>query len=114
MKDQRVYMHHILDAIQHVQDYVSPGREVFFSSTLHQDATIRKLEIIGEAAGRISAEVRDRHKEVPWGKIIAFRNILIHEYMGVTLATVWEIVQRDLPELKLQIQAILDELNHAS
>ena len=114
MKDQRVYMHHILDAIQNVHDYVSPGREVFFSSTLHQDATIRKLAIIGEAAGRVSEEICDRHKEVPWGKIIAFRNILVHEYEGVTLETVRGIIKRDIPELKEQIQAILEELNRAS
>ncbi len=114
MKDQRVYMHHILDAIQHVEEYVSPGREVFFSSTLHQDATIRKLAIIGEAAGRVSEEICDRHKEVPWGQIIAFRNLLIHEYEGVTLEIVWGIIKRDIPELKEQIQAILEELNRDS
>lgn len=113
MKDQRVYLHHTLDAVRHIQEYISPGREVFFSSTMHQDATIRQLAIIGEAASKLSADIRDQHNEVPWGKIIAFRNILIHEYMGVNLDTLWQIVQRDLPELKGQIQAILEELNRA-
>jgi uncharacterized protein with HEPN domain len=111
MKDQRVYLHHILDAAGRIEEYGSPGRDVFFSSNLHQDAAIRQLAIIGEAASKLGEHVRDRHSEVPWAKIISFRNILIHDYVGVKLEILWDIIRDDLPTLKQQVQQILEELN---
>ena len=71
----------------------------FAQSELHQNAVIRPLEIIGEAARRISQDTRDAHPEIPWEQMIGMRNRLIHEYFRVNLTTVWETVQNDLPSL---------------
>jgi uncharacterized protein with HEPN domain len=71
---------------------------------------IRQLEIIGEATKRLSQDPRSRHHEVPWRRIAGPRDVLIHDYMGVDLAAVWEITQRDLPVLKKHVRMILKEL----
>ena len=72
-----------------------------------KSATIRELEIIGEAASRISAEKKDEYSDVPWRLMKDFRNVLSHEYFGVNDEVVWDIVQHKLPELKVQIDNIL-------
>ena len=71
----------------------------FTQSELHQNAVIRPLEIIGEAARRVSQETRDAHPEIPWEQMIGMRNRLIHEYFRVNLSTVWQTVQNDLSPL---------------
>lgn len=111
MKSDRVYLRHILDAIQKVESYVLVGRETFMSVSHWQDATIRQLEIIGEATKRLSQGLRSRYDEVPWRRISGLRDVLIHDYMGVDLAAVWQITQRDLPTLKERVQFILEELD---
>jgi len=73
--------------------------EEFEQSDLHQNAVIRSLEIIGEAARLVSKQTRDAHPEIPWSQMIGMRNRLIHEYFRVDLATVWETIQKDLPAL---------------
>jgi uncharacterized protein with HEPN domain len=111
MNDDRVYLKHILDAIERIESYVSVGHGTFMSTSHWQDATIRQLEIIGEATKRLSQDLRTRYDEVPWRRIAGLRDVLIHNYMGVDLVAVWEITQRDLPVLKQNVQAILEELN---
>ena len=71
----------------------------FVASDLHQSAILRKLEIIGEAAGQVSKEFRQQHPEIPWSGMISLRNRLIHGYRVVQLDIVWRVVQRDLPAL---------------
>ena len=71
----------------------------FAASKLHQNAVIRSLEVIGEAATRVAAQFRDAHPEIPWRDIIGTRNRLIHNYSNVSLDVVWDISQNKLPEL---------------
>lgn len=73
--------------------------EEFARSELHQSAVMRPLEIIGEAAGRVSKQTQVAQPEIPWEQMIGMRNRLIHEYFRVDLRTVWETVQDDLPPL---------------
>jgi uncharacterized protein with HEPN domain len=71
----------------------------FAQSELHQNALIRPLEIIGEAARRTSIETQQAHPEIPWQQMIGMRNRLIHEYFRINLEAVWETVQNDIPRL---------------
>jgi uncharacterized protein with HEPN domain len=105
-KDQ-VYLQHILDALLKIESYISVGQEEFLKASHWQDAVIRELEIIGEAAKRISKILRSQFPKIPWRKMTGLRDVLIHDYMGVDILSVWEITQQDLPDLKNQIQNIL-------
>jgi uncharacterized protein with HEPN domain len=82
MKDDRIYLLHIEEAIATIQDYVSTGRDDFFTKKMVQDAVIRNLEIIGEAVKNISPATRLNAPEVPWQKIAGLRDVLIHDYFG--------------------------------
>jgi uncharacterized protein with HEPN domain len=81
--------------------------EAFEQSELHQNAVMRPLEIIGEAARRLSQETRDAHPAIPWDQMIGMRNRLIHEYFRVNVMTVWETVQNDLPRLIALIEPLV-------
>jgi uncharacterized protein with HEPN domain len=81
--------------------------DAFERSELHQNAVIRPLEIIGEAARRVSQQTRDAHPEIPWAQMIGMRNRLIHEYFRVNLVTVWETIRNDLPSLITLIEPLV-------
>lgn len=107
MKDDSVYLRHILDAINKIESYVAVGRDAFFSDSHWQDAVIRQLEIMGEATKRLSQDLRVRHPKVPWKRIAGLRDVLIHGYFGVDLDMVWQITQTYLPKLKPEVENIL-------
>lgn len=100
MKGDRLYLAHILDAVEKIETYISVGHDVFIATSHWQDAVIRQLEIIGEATKRLSKQLCSHHPEVPWRRIAGLRDVLIHDYMGVDIKAVWEITQKDLPGLK--------------
>jgi uncharacterized protein with HEPN domain len=103
----------ISTSISTIQDYVyNVDFDHFNKNEMMQSASIRHLEIIGEASSKLSAEVKTRHGEVPWREIVALRNIVIHEYSRVDIAEVWTTIQQDLPLLKEQIEIILEELKN--
>jgi uncharacterized protein with HEPN domain len=114
MRNDTVYLLHILDAIGLIKDYTgSLSVEEFGDSRLVQDGVIRELSVIGEACHNLSEERRSRHPEVPWADIMAMRNILIHQYFGVDIGEVWRTVTADLPVLEQQVAAMLQECRSA-
>ncbi len=108
MKDDRVYLRHISDAIRRVGEYTAGGKESFLATPLVQDAVVRNLEIIGEAVKKLSESAKASHPAIPWKAIAGMRDKVIHEYFGVNLKLVWEVVERDLPALQKVIQSLLE------
>lgn len=106
-KDPRIYLTQILERLERISHYTRAGRDAFFSDPMIQDAVIRNLEVIGEAAKRVDATYRAAHAEVPWRSLAALRDVLIHQYEGVSLPEVWALVEKNLPELRSTLAAIL-------
>lgn len=101
---------HIQEAIRRVNEYTQGGQNEFFGSTLLQDAVVRNLQIIGEATKNLSRELRERHPEVPWRQMAGMRDVLAHNYLGVDLNTVWQVIGKRLPEVDRRISEILTAL----
>lgn len=107
MKDDRVYLWHIRDCIHRIFEYTQEGEETFFQDNKTQDAVIRNLEIIGEGSRNLSQTFKSAHSGIPWVKISDMRNKLIHEYFGVSLNIIWDVVTDILPGFLEQILEIL-------
>ena len=107
MKDDRLYLLHIGEAIGRIEEYVHGGREAFLASTLVQDAVLRNLQTLTESSQRLSDELKAQHPEVDWRGMAGLRNVLVHDYLGVDIERVWQVIERDIPELKKQIAALL-------
>lgn len=103
---------HILDALQNIEDFLENfDFEVFNKSKLHRAATERQIEIIGEATAAISDTLKEKYPTIEWQPIKRFRNVIIHEYFGVSVQILWGVVQKELPKLKIQIQQILNDFD---
>jgi uncharacterized protein with HEPN domain len=113
MKDDRLYLIHIGECIQRIESYVAGGRSAFMASTLVQDAVVRNLQILAESTQRVSPALKGAHPEIDWRGIAGFRNILVHDYFGIDLEKVWNIVTRNLPDLKTKTEATLTSLGPA-
>lgn len=110
-KDPRVYLAQILERINRIRAYTIEGKEAFFADPRTQDAVIRNFEVIGEAAKRIPDEYRKQHPTIPWRGLSGFRDVLIHQYEGVSAAEVWEVIEKHLEPLRLAIGSILPPLD---
>lgn len=110
-KDPRVYLAQMLERIERIQRFTAAGREAFFNDPLIQDAVMRNFEVIGEAAKRVPDDFRQAHPELPWRSLAALRDVLIHQYEGVSLSQVWQIVESELAGLHQAIAALLPPLD---
>ncbi|HSI71785.1 MAG TPA: DUF86 domain-containing protein [Fimbriimonas sp.] len=108
-KDPLIFVGHILDRIERIFDYCADGEEAFHGDPKTQDAVIRSLEVIGEAAKRIPEPFREAHPTVPWRGFARMRDVLIHQYEGVDLLQVWRVVEDVLPEMKKTLSGILQQ-----
>jgi uncharacterized protein with HEPN domain len=108
-RDYTLYIEDMLEAIKKVETYTSNLEfEGFEQSNLIVDAVIRNLEVIGEAANKVPKEVQEEYSEIPWRKMIDFRNILIHEYFGIDLSIVWMVATKNLPLAKSYLVKIVN------
>jgi uncharacterized protein with HEPN domain len=109
VKDDRVYLGHIRDAIHDIEQYTAGGRDAFMGDRMQQDAVIRKFEIIGEAVKHLSKDTTGRRPDIPWRRIAGMRDRLTHDYLGVDLALVWIAVERDLPNLRSAVESLFSD-----
>jgi uncharacterized protein with HEPN domain len=107
MKDDRVYLLHILECIRRVEEDTAGGKDAFLASHALQDAVLRNLQTMAESTQRLSENIKERYPQIEWRRIAAFRNVLVHDYLGIDLERVWEITRRDVPELKITVLSIL-------
>ena len=107
----KIRIQHILDAITEIENYLSNSTfETFLANSEKRFATIKQIEIIGEACNHLTPELKQKHSEIEWVQINGFRNISVHEYFGVDLHIVWDIAKNDLPALKQKFTEILKNL----
>jgi len=104
------YIQDILEAIGEVEDFTAGIQfDDFVEDKKTVNAVVRSLEVIGEAAKKIPDNLRDKYPEIPWKRMTGMRDKLIHEYFGIDLEIVWEVVNNELPPIKPLIQKVLEE-----
>jgi len=110
-RNWKLFLIDMLESIKKIENYISKiSYEEFLQDEKTKDAVVRNLEIIGEAANQIPKEIQETYKEIPWPQIIGLRNRLIHGYFVVDYAIVWDIIKDELPDLRVQLEKILKEV----
>ena len=106
--DDNIRLRHILDAITEIESYTQHILfDDFYTNSMLFNASIRQLEIIGEAANKLSESTIQQNIQIPWAKMIGLRNVLIHNYFGIDDKMIWNVIQINLPELKKNIIQLL-------
>jgi uncharacterized protein with HEPN domain len=108
MRPDRLFLSDIVEAAGAIEDHIR-GRdeESLLTDRTARAAVLHELTVIGEAASRVSSETRERHPEIPWTEIVAFRNVVIHEYFGLSWPIIWVTATEEVPDLRAKVQAIL-------
>lgn len=106
----KVRLLHIIDAIDEIANYIQDSDfETFTNNSMMFNASLRQLEIIGEASNRLYEGLMNKNTSIPWAQIIWLRNLVIHEYFGIDDVTIWNIIKLNLPELKEKIALLISE-----
>ena len=99
---------HILESIEEIEKYTAGSNlEVFLQNSMMKFASVKQIEIIGEAANYISEETKNKFSDIQWRQITGLRHVLVHEYFGVDSKLIWQIIADDIPELKIKIKEVL-------
>ena len=109
MKDDGLYLAHIRDCIGRIERYTSEGREPFLADRKTQDAVMRNLQVMAESTQRLSENLKAHHPDIDWRGLAGFRNLLAHDYLGISETRVWELVEQYLPQLKRAILLMAGE-----
>ncbi len=104
-----VYLQDIAESIEYIEKFLNGiSEDEFYKNVEKQDAVLRRLEIIGEAVKNLPHEIRENHPDIPWRQIAGMRDIIIHEYFGVTLEMVWIVATEDILDLKTKVEKIIE------
>jgi uncharacterized protein with HEPN domain len=100
LKDDAIYLRHILECIRRAEENTAGGYDAFMASHTLQDAVLRNLQTMAESTQRLSETVKSAYPAVEWRAISGFRNVIVHNYLGIDLDQIWTIIQQDVPTLK--------------
>lgn len=107
-KDQKVFLRHIIESIEYIEENVGEATEEEFRRNVPmQDAAIRRLQVIGEAVKNLSHEYREEHGEIEWRNASGMRDVIVHEYFSIDLKLVWNVIKNELPKFKQALEKLL-------
>ena len=107
MSSDNELLRFMAECLDLLAEYAEAGEPAFLKSSLIQDAVVRRMEVLADAASRLSDEIHDRYPHVPWRAIAGFRNVVAHGYMGVAMNRVWEYLLLDIPVLREVVRSEL-------
>jgi len=109
-----VLLAHMRDCLQRIVEYTGHERQRFADSRLVQDAVVRNLQTLAESSQRLSADIKATEARIPWRELSGFRNVIVHDYLGLDLDAVWLVVAQDLPPLSEALDRMLSRLTPAA
>jgi len=104
-------LEHIPTYIGRIEEYSQKGRKAFLESQIAQDAVLRDLQILAESTQLLSDPVKQKYNGIPWREISGFRNVIAHRYLSLDLNIIWNVIEKDLPGLKKNIQEIFSSID---
>jgi uncharacterized protein with HEPN domain len=110
MKDDQLYLIHVKECVTRILEFTADGKDAFFADRRTQDAVLRNLHTLSDSIQRISPGLKVDHPTLKWREIAAFRNVIVHDYLGIDLDQIWDIIELDLPVLKTEVESILKKL----
>ena len=108
MKDDSVYLRHIRECLRRIEENTAEGRQRFMPVHTLQDAVLRNLQTLAESSQRLSEAAKATHPEIEWRRIAVFRNVVVHNYLGIDMEQIWAITERDVPELARAVAPMLE------
>lgn len=106
----RVLLAHMHDCLARISEYTGHEQDRFMRSRLVQDAVIRNLQTVAESSRRLSGEIKATEAQIPWRELSGFRNVIVHDYLGIDLDAVWLVIAQDLPPLSEAVNRMLSRL----
>ena len=107
-KRERAYLEHISECLLLIEEFTSGGRATFLKDKKTRGAVLYYLQTLAESTKRLSNDLKEKYPDIDWHGMAGFRNVLIHEYLGVKPERVWDVIEKDLPKLKSVIDELLE------
>ena len=108
----RIYLQHMLECIARIEEYVGGDEQRLCESRLIQDAVVRNLQTLAESSQRLSGPTKNSEPNIPWRAISGFRNILVHDYLGIDVSAIWQVVAVELAPLRAALVRMFEKLSH--